>query len=73
MTWGVMLFSCKRYVFRDVESKEQFAYYCADDSDALDVARKQCGERPVQVYCGERLVRQTNQGGEPPLDASQAA
>ena len=63
-----MLFSGKRYVFRDVESKEQFAYYCADDSDALDVARKQCGERAVQVYCGERLVTQASQGGEPPLE-----
>ena len=68
-----MLFSCKRYVFRDVASDEQFAFYCADDLDALDVARKQCGERAVQVYCDGRLVTQANQGGEPPLDATQAA
>ena len=70
---GAAMFSWKRYVFRDLESKEHFAYYCADDADALDVARKQCADRAVQVYCGERLITQANECAEAPLDGTQAA
>ena len=54
----------KLFLLRHGEPVGQISRDCADDLDALDVARSVCGDHAVEVYCNDNLIARVKQHDE---------
>jgi len=61
----------KLFLLRPGEPVVQISRDCADDLDALDVARSVCGNHAVEVYCNDNLIARVKLNDEP-LDVMDA-
>jgi hypothetical protein len=62
---GAMLALYRLMLFRDDELVGQVGLHCADDLDALDVARELSKDHAVEAYLEQRLVARVKYGDEP--------
>jgi len=57
--------SYQLFLFRDGELVGKVSRHCADDLDALEAARKLCGDHAVELYCDGKLIARVKHGDEP--------